>query len=205
MIDNYSMLYEARFSLPEPKAKILPQFSKFFWNNFFKIFFYLYCITLQISFCIVRMTHFINFITFTFSLPRIAFCAKLRDNCIVWTKSCLLLFCHTVWVSSSDVGKISLFTSTYFSSVLLEALLQKKQNKPVVRLMFECVFLIWRGLQRVKTKKTRESISDWFRISRENFTVRGFSLVDLCCTVDSVGSSNTWSEKCERKSSLRVM
>ena len=47
--------------------------------------------------------------------------------------------------------------------------------------MFECVFLIWRGLQRVKTKKTRESISDWFRISRENFTVRGFSLVDLCC------------------------
>ena len=56
---------------------------------------------------------------------------------------------------------------------------------------FECVFLIWRGLQRVKTEKTRESISDWFRISRENFTVRGFSLVDLCCTVDSVGSSNT--------------
>ena len=94
-------------------------------------------------------------------------------------------------MSSSDVGKISLFTSTYFSSVLLEALLQQKQNKPVVRLMFECVFLIWRGLQRVKTKKTRESISGWFRISRENFTVRGFSLVDLCCTVDSVGSSNS--------------
>ena len=129
MIDNFFYalcgLDPASLNL---KPKYCPNFFNFFEINFFIFFFCLHCITLKISFCTVRWLIFINFSTFTFSLPRIAFCAKLRDNCLVWMKSCLLLFCHTVLVSSSEVGKISRFTSTYFSSVLQAARLQQKQN-----------------------------------------------------------------------------
>ena len=196
----------ARSSLPEPKAKILPQFFNFFEIIFLQFFkFTLYNSTDQLLYCLGWLI-FINFITFSFSLPRIAFCAKLRNNYIVWMKSCLLLFCHTVWVSSSDVGKISRFTSTYFSSVLQAALLQQIQKLWVGWCLSVFFLLIWNGSAKGKNKKDyRESISDWFRISRENFTVRGFSLVHLYCTVDSAVSSNSWLEKCERKSSLRVM
>ena len=143
----------ARSSLPEPKAKILPQFFNFFEIIFLQFFkFTLYNSTDQLLYCLGWLI-FINFITFSFSLPRIAFCAKLRNNYIVWMKSCLLLFCHTVWVSSSDVGKISRFTSTYFSSVLQAALLQQIQKLWVGWCL--SVFS-WSGtsLQRVKTKKT---------------------------------------------------
>ena len=143
----------ARSSLPEPKAKILPQFFNFFEIIFLQFFkFTLYNSTDQLLYCLGWLI-FINFITFSFSLPRIAFCAKLRNNYIVWMKSCLLLFCHTVWVSSSDVGKISRFTSTYFSSVLQAALLQQIQ-KLWVGWCLSVFFLSGTGLQRVKTKKT---------------------------------------------------
>ena len=73
MIDNFFYalcgLGPASLNL---RPKYCPNFLNFFYINFFIFFFYLHCITLKISFCTVRWLIFINFSTFTFSLPQIA-------------------------------------------------------------------------------------------------------------------------------------